>query len=351
MRSMRAKEASAPRLRSSRPASSATACEDACCAVSRVSRWPASAASNSRCCDSAVACSASRRATSSRLRSISAVRWLRWSGCARCRAASPAGGARGAWPPIPSGAARRPGWRCRARRCGALRSSLRAGGSFRRGCGRGLRRASLPGRAAASSASSFCCVSRSSRLMASGPSARGLPPVTVTLWKHSPEGARKKARGFSSASERAVPASGVDVAFAQLGQDGFERGAEAVEHADAVLQAHDAFAAGLRAGGLGGIEGELGLRVVRMHEEGGAAIDVALQQAHAFVGGVPAFDDDVVELVAQVLVDDAFVLAVRLQGNRRACRRRRGQRHQYWRCGHWCGRACARCRWSSCARG
>ena len=50
--------------------------------------------------------------------------------------------------------------------------------------------------------------SRSSRLMASGPSARGLPPVTVTLWKHSPEGARKKARGFSSASERAVFASG-----------------------------------------------------------------------------------------------------------------------------------------------
>ncbi len=103
---------------------------------------------------------------------------------------------------------------------------------------------------------------------------------------------------------------GRDVALAQLGQDGFERCAEAVEHADAVLQAHDAFAAGLRAGGLGGIEGELGLRIVRMDEEGGAAIDIALQQAHAFVGGVPAFDDDVVELVAQIFVDDGFVLAV-----------------------------------------
>ena len=61
--------------------------------------------------------------------------------------------------------------------------------------------------------------------------------------------------------------------------------------------------------GSAGVEGELGLRVVRMNEEGGAAIDVGLEQAHAFVGGVPAFDDDVVELVAQVLVDDAFVLA------------------------------------------
>ena len=110
--------------------------------------------------------------------------------------------------------------------------------------------------------------------------------------------------------ERACGAGiGRDVAFAQLGQDGFERCTEAVEHADAVLQAHDAFAAGLRAGGLGGIEGELGLRIMRMHEEGCAAIDIALEQAHAFVGGVPAFDDDVVELVAQVLVDDAFVLA------------------------------------------
>ncbi len=103
---------------------------------------------------------------------------------------------------------------------------------------------------------------------------------------------------------------GRDVALAQLGQNGLERCAEAVEHADAILQPHDSFAAGLRSGGLGGIEGELGLRVVRMDEEGGAAIDVALEQAHAFVGRVPALDDDVVELVAQILVYDAFVLAV-----------------------------------------
>ena len=57
-------------------------------------------------------------------------------------------------------------------------------------------------------------------------------------------------------------------------------------------------------------EGEVGLGVVGMDEEGGAAGDVGLEQAHAGVGGVPGFDDDVVELVAEELVDDALVLAV-----------------------------------------
>ena len=47
-----------------------------------------------------------------------------------------------------------------------------------------------------------------------------------------------------------------------------------------------------------------------MHEEGGAAADVGLEEMHAGVGGVPGFDDDVVELVAEELVDDALVLAV-----------------------------------------
>ncbi len=52
--------------------------------------------------------------------------------------------------------------------------------------------------------STFCWTSASSRLRASGPCARGRPPVTVTLWKVSPEGERKKACGFERASERAV---------------------------------------------------------------------------------------------------------------------------------------------------
>ena len=42
--------------------------------------------------------------------------------------------------------------------------------------------------------------SRNSRFIASGPSARCLPPVTVTLWKDSPFWARKKASGFSNAN-------------------------------------------------------------------------------------------------------------------------------------------------------
>src|SRR6202021_3300311 len=62
-----------------------------------------------------------------------------------------------------------------------------------------------------------------------------------------------------------------DIAFAQFGQDGFERSAEAVEHADAILQSHDAFAAGLCACRLGGIEGELGLRAVGVTGEGRGA--------------------------------------------------------------------------------
>src|SRR5580700_4111330 len=50
--------------------------------------------------------------------------------------------------------------------------------------------------------------SRNSRFIESGPSARCLPPVTVTLWKHSPDCERKNASGFDSASSRAEVGSG-----------------------------------------------------------------------------------------------------------------------------------------------
>ncbi len=81
-----------------------------------------------------------------------------------------------------------------------------------------------------------------------------------------------------------------DEAFAELGQDDFERLAEAVEDADALLEGNDAFDA--FDVGLGGAlhafgEGEVGLGVVGMNEEGGAAADVGLEQVHAGVGGVP----------------------------------------------------------------
>ena len=65
---------------------------------------------------------------------------------------------------------------------------------------------------------SFCWTSASSRLRASGPCARGRPPVTVTLWKVSPVGERKKAWGFDRASERAVSESGATKPSRSLGR-------------------------------------------------------------------------------------------------------------------------------------
>ena len=55
-------------------------------------------------------------------------------------------------------------------------------------------------------------------------------------------------------------------------------------------------------------EGELGLRIFGMHQEGRAAIDVAAQQAQAFIGRVPRLHHDVVEFVAQEVFDHALVL-------------------------------------------
>ena len=47
-----------------------------------------------------------------------------------------------------------------------------------------------------------------------------------------------------------------------------------------------------------------------MDEEGGATGDVGGEQTDARVGRVPALDDDVVQLVAQELIDNGLVLAV-----------------------------------------
>ncbi len=81
-----------------------------------------------------------------------------------------------------------------------------------------------------------------------------------------------------------------DETLAKLGQDDFEGLAEAVEDANALFERNDAFDA--LDVGLGGAlhafgEGEVGLCVVGMDEEGGAAADVGLEQVHAGVGGVP----------------------------------------------------------------
>jgi hypothetical protein len=106
---------------------------------------------------------------------------------------------------------------------------------------------------------------------------------------------------------------GREEAVAEFGEHGFERVAEAVEDADAVLEGHDVWAEG----GGGGRSTLYVVRVVRaawfvgwVDEEGGAADDVGGEEADAGVGCVPAFDDDEVELVAEELIDDGLILAV-----------------------------------------
>src|SRR5260370_3087415 len=107
-----------------------------------------------------------------------------------------------------------------------------------------------------------------------------------------------------------------DKALAQLRQNHFERSTEAVQYTDALLQWHDAFdALGVGLGGAGHAlgEGEVGLRIVRMDEEGGASGDVGLEQLHAGIGCVPRLYDDVVELISEELIDYALVLAADLE--------------------------------------
>src|SRR5271170_8302713 len=50
-----------------------------------------------------------------------------------------------------------------------------------------------------------------------------------------------------------------------------------------------------------------------MDKEGCAAIDIGLQQAHAFICRVPAFHHDVVKFIAQEFVDHALILAVNFE--------------------------------------
>ena len=60
-------------------------------------------------------------------------------------------------------------------------------------------------------------------------------------------------------------------------------------------------------------EGEFGLRVFGMNQESCAAIDAGAQHAQAFIGGVPGFDDDVVQFIAQEVFDHALVTRLDFQ--------------------------------------
>ena len=44
-----------------------------------------------------------------------------------------------------------------------------------------------------------------------------------------------------------------------------------------------------------------------MNQKGGAAIDAGFEEPDALLGSNPALDDDVIELFAKELVDDAFM--------------------------------------------
>ena len=60
-------------------------------------------------------------------------------------------------------------------------------------------------------------------------------------------------------------------------------------------------------------ERELCLRIFRMDQERRAAVNIAAQQAQAFVGGVPRLHHDVVQLLAQEVVHHVLVAVLHFQ--------------------------------------
>src|ERR1035441_4882810 len=95
-----------------------------------------------------------------------------------------------------------------------------------------------------------------------------------------------------------------DIAILELAQKRLEGPTEAVQDADRIFQwrnsrATDGVVAPFEKAALGGI----------VNQEGGASIDARLQQPYALFGSSPTFDHDIVQLIAQELVDHAFVLA------------------------------------------
>ncbi len=98
-----------------------------------------------------------------------------------------------------------------------------------------------------------------------------------------------------------------DVSVAQLGKNDFQRFSKSVEHANGVLEGHDLGSGRRRVRRLIQHERKFSLRVLRVDEESRASVDIGAQHAEAFVSGVPGFDHDVVELIAQKIFDDTLV--------------------------------------------
>ena len=106
------------------------------------------------------------------------------------------------------------------------------------------------------------------------------------------------------------------VSIPELGKDGLERAAESVQDLDCFLERRHSGTANVTAAvavvavavATVGVAVSVGM-VLGVNEEGGAAIAARLEQADALFGGAPAVDDQVVEFIAEELVDHAFVLA------------------------------------------
>ena len=100
-----------------------------------------------------------------------------------------------------------------------------------------------------------------------------------------------------------------DVAVAKLGQDDFQRLAQSHRAPESCSSAAECcWLGGAGARALVHQERELRLRILRMDQERGPAIDIGAQQTHAFVGRVPRLHDDVVQFVAQEVFDNALVM-------------------------------------------
>ena len=105
------------------------------------------------------------------------------------------------------------------------------------------------------------------------------------------------------------------VAVAELGQNRFKRTAKAIEHANRILersqsgQRNDPGAADCVAS----LCRLIGLRVSGMNQERGPPIHAGLEQPNPFFCRAPAFDNNVVQLLAQKLVDHRLMRAVDLK--------------------------------------
>ena len=177
----------------------------------------------------------------------------------------------------------------------------------------------------------LAAISRSSRFMANGPSARCLPPVTVTLWKHSPVWREEEGVGIFECKFARDFGVGHDVAVAQLGKNHFERFAETVEHANAILQGKYAVRGAARVGTASlDDKRELRLRIVRdergtwrVHRRRCAA-DAARIRRH------PTTSRRRSSARREGSRRPRVRTGLRLRGSRRACRRRRKRPAAPW---------------------